>query len=52
MCIGDRFSINEQILALAMTAQRFRVNVHHDGIAEPVFSLRPRGGIQASLESV
>ena len=52
MCIGDRFSIVEQTLALAMTAQRFRMKVVHDGVAEPVFTLRPRGGMQASLESV
>lgn len=47
MCIGDRFSIMEQTLALAMTAQRFRVNVEHDGIPAPVFTLRPKGGMRA-----
>jgi cytochrome P450 len=52
MCIGDRFSINEQMLTLAMTAQRFRVNISHEGTTDPVFSLRPRGGMRASLESV
>ena len=52
MCIGDRFSVSEQILALAMTAQRFRVNVEHDGVPEPVFSLRPRSGMRASLEAM
>jgi len=49
MCIGDRFSIMEQMLALAMTAQRFNVNIEHDGAADPVFTLRPRGRMCATL---
>ena len=50
MCIGDRFSIMEQTLAL--TAQRFEVQVLHDGEPDPVFTLRPKGGICARLASV
>jgi cytochrome P450 len=52
MCIGDRFSIMEQTLAVAMTAQRFEVQVVHDGVPDPVFTLRPRGGMCARLSSV
>jgi cytochrome P450 len=52
MCIGDRFSIMEQTLALAMTAQRFEVQVLHDGEPDPVFTLRPKGGMCARLASV
>lgn len=49
MCIGDRFSIMEQTLALAMTAQKFAVHTEHDGTPDPVFSLRPKGGMRATL---
>jgi cytochrome P450 len=52
MCIGDRFSIMEQTLALAMTAQRFEVQVLHDGEPDPIFTLRPKGGMCARLASV
>ena len=41
MCIDDGFSIMEQTLAL--TAQRFEVRVLHDGVPDPVFTLRPKG---------
>ncbi|MBV8357799.1 MAG: cytochrome P450 [Deltaproteobacteria bacterium] len=50
MCIGDRFSLMEQTLALAMTAQRFRVRIDHEVVPDPVFTLRPAGGIRARLE--
>jgi cytochrome P450 len=50
MCIGDRFSLLEQTLALAMTAQRFRVRIDHEVVPDPVFMLRPAGGIRAWLE--
>jgi cytochrome P450 len=30
MCIGDRFSLMEQTLALAMVAQRFRVRIDQE----------------------
>jgi len=51
MCIGDRFSIMEQTLALAMVAQKFRVQVVNDHPIrpDPVFTLRPSGGIRATL---
>jgi cytochrome P450 len=52
MCIGDRFSLMEQTLALAMTAQRFRVLIDDEVLPDPVFTLRPAGGIQAQLERV
>jgi cytochrome P450 len=50
MCIGDRFSLMEQTLALAMTAQRFRVRIDHEVVPDPIFTLRPAGGIRAWLE--
>jgi cytochrome P450 len=50
MCIGDRFSLMEQTLALAMTAQRFRVRIDGEVVPDPVFTLRPAGGIRARLE--
>jgi cytochrome P450 len=50
MCIGDRFSIMEQ--TLAMTAQRFAVQVLHDGEPDPIFTLRPKGGMCVRLASV
>ena len=51
MCIGDRFSLMEQTLALAMAAQRYRVRVveDHPIRPDPVFTLRPSGGIRATL---
>ncbi len=51
MCIGDRFSLMEQTLALAMAAQRYRVRVAEDHPIQPdpVFTLRPSGGIRATL---
>jgi cytochrome P450 len=52
MCIGDRFSLMEQTLALAMTAQRFRVRIDHELTPDPIFSLRAAGGIRARLERV
>jgi len=52
MCIGDRFSLMEQTLALAMTAQRFRLRIDDEVVPDPVFTLRPAGGIRAWLERV
>jgi cytochrome P450 len=52
MCIGDRFSLMEQTLALAMAAQRFRVLIDDEVVPDPVFTLRPAGGIQARLEKL
>lgn len=52
MCIGDRFSIMEQTLALAMTPQRFEVQVLHDGEPDLVFTLRPKEGMCTRLASV
>jgi hypothetical protein len=40
MCIGDRFSIMEQTLALAMVAQKFRVQVVDDHPIRPAPCLR------------
>jgi cytochrome P450 len=50
MCIGDRFSLMEQMLALAMTAQRFRARIDDEVVPKPVLTLRPAGGIRAWLE--
>ena len=51
-CIGDRFSVMEQTLALAMTAQRFHVNIRHSGVPDPVFTLRPKGGMRATISTI
>jgi cytochrome P450 len=50
MCIGDRFSLMEQTLALAMTAQRFRVRIDHEVFPDAAFGLHAAGGIRARLE--
>ena len=50
MCIGDRFSLMEQTLALAMTAQRFRVRIEEEVVPDPVFTLRPANGLHGRLE--
>jgi hypothetical protein len=43
-------SLMEQTLALAMAAQRFRILIDDEVVPDPVFTLRPAGGIQARLE--
>ncbi len=48
-CIGDRFSLVELTLAVAMAAQRFRVTVNHVVVPEALFTLHPRGGVHATL---
>lgn len=48
-CIGDRLSLVELSLALAMTAQRFRLTVNHVVVPEALFTLHPRGGIHATI---
>jgi cytochrome P450 len=50
MCIGDRFSLMEKTLAIAMTAQRFHLRIDHELVPDPLFTLRPAGGISARLE--
>jgi hypothetical protein len=35
-----------------MAAQRFRVLIDDEVVPDPVFTLRPAGGIQARLEKV
>jgi cytochrome P450 len=42
MCIGNRFSIMEQTLAMTT---RFEVQVLHDGDPDPIFTLAPKGGM-------
>jgi cytochrome P450 len=51
-CIGERFSLVEQTLALAMTVQKFRVSVSAEVVPEGLFTLHPRGGIRALVSLV
>jgi cytochrome P450 len=48
-CIGERLSLVELSLALAMTAQRFRLTVNHIVVPEALFTLHPRGGVHAVI---
>ena len=51
-CIGEVFAMTEMQLVLAMVAQKYRLNSvpEHPVEAEPMFTLRPRHGIQMTLK--
>ena len=48
-CAGDQFSLAELCLALAMTAQRFRITVNRPVVPVGHFTLHPRGGVHATI---
>ena len=52
VCIGAGFAMMEAVLLLATIAQQFRVRIAPGQKAkmQPTVTLRPRGGIQATLE--
>jgi cytochrome P450 len=51
VCIGAHFALLEAQLALATMVQRARIRVlAHDVEAEPLVTLRPRGGMPALVE--
>jgi cytochrome P450 len=51
-CIGNSFALMEAQLVLATVAQRYRLRPLHTGPldAEPLITLRPRGGLPVMLE--
>lgn len=52
-CIGEAFAWMSGVLVLATLAQRWHVrhDERHAVVAEPLFTLRPRGGMPMSLEA-
>jgi len=54
ICIGNHFAMMEAILAVAMTIQRFRIQIlpDHPVVADPIFTLRPKYGVRATVHCV
>lgn len=52
ICLGNSFAMMEAVFIVAMTTQRFRLNLVSDKPIEPLISLttRPKGGVKVSLE--
>jgi cytochrome P450 len=52
-CIGEIFALTEMQLVIAMVAQKYRLHLvpGHPVEEEAMFTLRPRHGIQMTLES-
>ncbi|MFT6321020.1 MAG: cytochrome P450 [Granulosicoccus sp.] len=52
ICLGNSFAMMEAVFIVAMTTQRFRLNLVSDKPIEPLISLttRPKGGVEVSLE--
>jgi cytochrome P450 len=52
-CIGEAFAWMEGVLVLATLAQRWKLrhDERHAVVAEPLFTLRPRGGMPMTVES-
>ena len=53
-CIGEVFAMTEMQLVIAMVAQQYRLNLvpGHPVEEEPMFTLRPRYGIDMTLEAL
>ena len=53
-CIGNELALLEATLVLAMTMQRYRVRLANDAPIQPdpIFTLRPRGGVPVTIERV
>jgi cytochrome P450 len=51
-CIGNEFSLLESIVILAMVTQRYNVNLApgFQVLMDSSFALRPRGGVQVTLD--
>lgn len=52
-CIGEIFAMTEMQLVIAMVAQKYRLHLvpEHPVEEEPMFTLRPRYGIQMTLDA-
>lgn len=52
-CIGEAFAWMEGVLVLATLAQRWKLrhDERHEVVAEPMFTLRPRGGMPMTVEA-
>ena len=53
VCIGNTFSTMEMILILVSVLQRYRVKLAGNQAAvepEPLIAIRPKGGLQVSLD--
>ncbi len=52
ICLGNNFAMMEAVFILAMTTQRFRLNLISDKPVEPLITLttRPKGGVHVRLE--
>jgi cytochrome P450 len=52
-CIGEAFAWMEGVLVLATLAQRWKLrhDEQHTVVAEPLFTLRPRGGMPMTVEA-
>ena len=52
-CIGEAFAWMEGVLVLATLAQRWRLrhDERHKVVVEPLFTLRPKGGMPMVVES-
>ncbi len=52
ICLGNSFAMMEAVFIVAMTTQRFRLNLVSDKPIVPLISLttRPKGGVQVRLE--
>jgi cytochrome P450 len=52
-CIGESFAWMESVLVLATLAQRWKLrhDERHEVVAEPLFTLRPKGGMPMWVEA-
>ncbi len=52
ICLGNSFAMMEAVFIIAMTTQRFRLNLVSDQPIKPLISLttRPKGGVEVKLE--
>jgi cytochrome P450 len=52
LCMGNNFAMMEAVFIIAMTAQRFRLNLLPNAKLEPLVTLttRPKGGVEVRLE--
>ncbi len=53
-CIGNGFALQEAALVLATVAQRYRLDLvpGHAVVAQPLITLRPRGGLPMTVHAV
>lgn len=52
ICLGNNFAMMEAVFILAMTTQRFKLQLEKDAVVEPYISLttRPKRGVPMQLE--